>query len=77
MDDRYNRCLDEIHMVISAFHAATELDPQLHSYFALQTISFFYKNLRERISNQILAMGMDSGSPRYSNGRSLDKSFVQ
>ncbi|CAO2818044.1 unnamed protein product [Amaranthus hypochondriacus] len=77
VDDRYNRCLDEIHMVISAFHAATELDPQLHSYFALQTISFFYKNLRERISNQILAMGMDSGSPRFSNGRSFDKSFIQ
>lgn len=75
VDDRYNRCLDEIHTVISAFHAATELDPQLHSCFALQKISFFYKNLRERISNQILAMGMDNGSVRES-GISLDKSFI-
>ncbi|XP_037496939.1 homeobox protein ATH1 isoform X2 [Jatropha curcas] len=57
VDDRYNRCLDEIHTVVSAFHAATELDPQMHTRFALQTISFMYKNLRERISNQILAMG--------------------
>ncbi|XP_021749655.1 homeobox protein ATH1-like [Chenopodium quinoa] len=75
VDDRYNRCLDEIHMVISAFHAATELDPQLHSCFALQTISFFYKNLRERISNQILAMGMENGSARES-GITIDKSFI-
>lgn len=57
VDDRYTQCLDEIHTVASAFHAATELDPQVHARFALQTISFLYKNLRERISNQILAMG--------------------
>lgn len=59
VDDRYNQCLDEIHTVVSAFHAATELDPQVHTRFALHTISFLYKNLRERISNQILAMGKD------------------
>lgn len=75
MDDRYNRCLDEIHMVVSAFHAATELDPKLHSCFALQTMSFFYKNLRERISNQILAMGMDNKGSARDN--SFDKSFIQ
>ncbi|KHG28653.1 Homeobox ATH1 -like protein [Gossypium arboreum] len=28
VDDRYSQCLDEIHTVISAFHAATELDPR-------------------------------------------------
>ncbi|XP_056698654.1 homeobox protein ATH1 isoform X2 [Spinacia oleracea] len=75
VDDRYNRCLDEIHMVVSAFHAATELDPKLHSCFALQTMSFFYKNLRERISNQILAMGMDNKGSARDN--SFDKSFIQ
>ncbi|VVB10602.1 unnamed protein product [Arabis nemorensis] len=48
---------NEIHTVVSAFHAATELDPQLHTRFAIQTISFLYKNLRERISKKILAMG--------------------
>ncbi|CAF2031553.1 unnamed protein product [Brassica oleracea var. botrytis] len=57
VDDKYSHCVDEIHTVVSAFHAATELDPQLHTRFALQTISFLYKNLRERISKKILMMG--------------------
>ncbi|GMG99103.1 hypothetical protein Nepgr_000943 [Nepenthes gracilis] len=79
IDDRYNQCLDEIHMVISAFHAATELDhPQSHSRFALETISFLYKNLRERISSHILRMGMhaDNGSAKEKE-RSFEKSFIQ
>lgn len=59
VDERYNQCLDEIHTVISAFHAVTELNPQIHACFALHTITFFYKNLRERISNHILSMGAD------------------
>ncbi|KAJ6674215.1 HOMEOBOX PROTEIN TRANSCRIPTION FACTORS [Salix viminalis] len=33
VDERYSQCLDEIHTVISAFHAATELDPQIHTRF--------------------------------------------
>ncbi|RIA05071.1 hypothetical protein BRARA_K00676 [Brassica rapa] len=57
VDDRYSHSVDEIHTVVSAFHAATELDTQLHTRFALQTISFLYKNLRERISKKILMMG--------------------
>ncbi|KAK4274586.1 hypothetical protein QN277_017784 [Acacia crassicarpa] len=57
VDSRYNQCLDEIHTVVSAFHAATELDPRVHVHFALQTIFLLYKNLRNRISNYILAMG--------------------
>ncbi|XP_059657077.1 homeobox protein ATH1 isoform X2 [Cornus florida] len=78
VDDRYNQCLDEIHTVVSAFHAATELDPHTHARFALRTISFLYKNLRERISNQILSMGA-----HYSKGgmreeeRSFETSFIQ
>ncbi|XP_071703239.1 homeobox protein ATH1 [Rutidosis leptorrhynchoides] len=59
VDERYNQCLNEIHTVISAFHAVTELDPQIHACFALHTITFFYKNLREKISNHILSMGPD------------------
>ncbi|KAF8036117.1 hypothetical protein BT93_C1961 [Corymbia citriodora subsp. variegata] len=78
VDDRYNQCLDEIHTVISAFHAATELDPKIHTRFALHTISILYKNLRERISNYILAMGEDflhsSGGDRE---RSFEASFIQ
>ncbi|KAL4318008.1 hypothetical protein GQ457_18G002280 [Hibiscus cannabinus] len=78
VDDRYSQCLDEIHTVISAFHAATELDPRVHASFALHTVSFLYKNLRERISNQILAMGenFDNGCTR-SRGKSFQNSFIQ
>ncbi|CAN1786400.1 Homeobox protein ATH1 [Linum perenne] len=68
VDDRYNQCVDEIHTVVSAFHAATELDPQIHTRFALQTISFLYKDLKERISNQILVMGgQEEGCPDACN----------
>lgn len=56
VDDRYSQYINEMHTVVSAFHAATELDPQMHTRFALHTVSFLYKNLRERISKQILAM---------------------
>ncbi|XVE97663.1 hypothetical protein REPUB_Repub03eG0038200 [Reevesia pubescens] len=78
VDDRYSQCLDEIHTVISAFHAATELNPQVHASFALHTISFLYKNLRERISNQILSMGsiFDSGCTRGME-KSFQNSFIQ
>lgn len=82
VDDQYNQCLDEIHTVISAFHAATELDPKIHTRFALQTVSIMYKSLRERISSHILSMGE---LERFNHGggcpsdreRSLDISFVQ
>ncbi|XP_040998515.1 homeobox protein ATH1-like isoform X2 [Juglans microcarpa x Juglans regia] len=78
VDDRCNQCMDEIHTVISAFHAATELDPQIDARFALQTISFFYKNLRERISNHILAMGPHFNSTcKKEKERSFETSFIQ
>ncbi|KAH7834614.1 hypothetical protein Vadar_017913 [Vaccinium darrowii] len=80
VDERYTRCLDEIHTVISAFHAATELDPQVHSRFALQTVSSLYKNLRKRISNQILAMGgyfYEGGTREEDQERSFETSFIQ
>lgn len=78
VDDRYNECLDEIHTVISAFHAVTELDPPIHARFALQTTSILYKNLRERISNHILAMGthLSQGAVRE-NEKSFEASFIQ
>ncbi|XP_044462885.1 homeobox protein ATH1-like [Mangifera indica] len=78
VDERYNQCLDEIHMVVSAFHAATELDPQMHTWFALRTVSFLYKNLRERISNQILAMSAPFDD-EFTKGKkqSFEDSFVK
>lgn len=74
VDDQYNQCLDEIHTVTSAFHAVTELDPNLHSRFALRTISFMYKNLRERISSHILAH-LNEGETKEDN--TLETSFLQ
>ncbi|KAG8375659.1 hypothetical protein BUALT_Bualt10G0123300 [Buddleja alternifolia] len=79
VDDRYNQCLDEIHTVISAFHAVTELDPNVHARFALPTISFMYKNLRERISSHILAMGacINEGGETRDQEKSFETSFIQ
>ncbi|TMW97376.1 hypothetical protein EJD97_005657 [Solanum chilense] len=80
VDDQYNQCLDEIHMVISAFHAVTELDPSIHAGFALRTISSLYKNLRERISNYILAMGEHfnkGGGGERGVEKSFETSFIQ
>lgn len=78
VDSRYSQCLDEIHTVVSAFHAATELDPQIHAHFALQTISVLYKDLRERISNYILAMGSSfKKSCTEDSEWSIETSFLQ
>ncbi|KAL4307786.1 hypothetical protein S245_057429 [Arachis hypogaea] len=78
VDSRYSQCLDEIHTVVSAFHAATELDPCIHAHFALQTISVLYKDLRERISNHILATGSNFGESCSEDKEwSVDTSFIQ
>ena len=78
VDNQYNQCLDEIHTVVSAFHAATELDPHVHSHFALQTISLLYKDLRERISNYILSIGANFGnSCSEEKEKSVETSFIQ
>lgn len=78
VDNRYSQCLDEIHTVVSAFHAATELDPQIHTHFALQRISILYKELRERISNHILGMGSDLNKPcSEENEWFVETSFIQ
>ncbi|KAL1532569.1 homeobox protein ATH1-like [Salvia divinorum] len=75
VDDQYNQCLDEIHTVVSAFHAVTELDPNLHARFTLPTVSAMYRGLRERISSHILAMGAarrDEGENRL-----FETTFIQ
>ncbi|XP_061374983.1 homeobox protein ATH1-like [Gastrolobium bilobum] len=70
VDNQYSQCLDEIHTVVSAFHAVTELDPQIHAHFSLQKISILYKDLRERISNHIIAMGSN-----FNNSCSQEKEW--
>ncbi|KAI5393468.1 homeobox protein ATH1 [Lathyrus oleraceus] len=79
VDNQYSQCLDEVHTVVSAFHAATELDPHIHAHFAVKTVSRLYKDLRERISNQILAMGSNFNSSRSEEDKelSLETSFIQ
>ncbi|XP_057477301.1 homeobox protein ATH1-like [Actinidia eriantha] len=79
VDDQYNRCVDEIHTVISAFHAATELDPRTHTRFALQTIASLYKNLRERISAQVLRTSeyLNGGDTTREEDRSFETSFIR
>ncbi|CAL0305771.1 unnamed protein product [Lupinus luteus] len=79
VDDRYSHCLDDIHTVVSAFHAATELDPQIHAHFALQRISILYKELRERISNHIIRMGSDLNKTcsEENSDWCVDTSFIQ
>lgn len=78
VDNQYNHCLDEIHKVISAFHSVTELDPRIHAHFALQTVDILYKNLRERISKSVLALGArlhEEG--RKEKEMSFETSFIQ
>ncbi|XP_047969351.1 homeobox protein ATH1-like isoform X1 [Salvia hispanica] len=78
VDNQYSQCLDEIHTVVSAFRAVTELDPNLHARFALPTVSAMYRDLRGRISSHILAMGAarhDEGETR--EDRSFEASFVE
>ncbi|OIW14935.1 hypothetical protein TanjilG_30654 [Lupinus angustifolius] len=79
VDDRYSQCLDEIHTVVSAFHAATELDPQIHAHFALRMISILYKEMQERISSHILGMGSDfnKSCSDENNDRCVETSFIQ
>lgn len=78
VDDQYSQCLDEIHTVVAAFHAVTELNPDIHARFALKTISTLYKSLRERISNHILALGVYcSKEVARKEGKSFETSFIQ
>jgi len=79
VDSQYSQCLDEIHTVVSAFHAATELDPHIHAHFAVKTVSRLYKDLRERISKHILSMGSNFNSSWSEENKelSVETSFIQ
>ncbi|CAK9312467.1 unnamed protein product [Citrullus colocynthis] len=78
IDERYTQCLDEIHTVTSAFHAATDLDPRLHTRYTLQTITSVYRNLRERITNCIISMGMHSNTIcTKEKEKSFEATFIQ
>ncbi|KAI3878618.1 hypothetical protein MKW98_027923 [Papaver atlanticum] len=77
VDRKYNECMDEIHTVISAFRAATELDAQIYTRFTLHTVSSAYKNLRDRIANQILINQDCLSRQSVKEDPSLESSFIQ
>ncbi|KAI3915223.1 hypothetical protein MKX01_035482 [Papaver californicum] len=77
VDRKYNECMDEIHTVISAFRAATELDAQIYTRFTLHTVSSAYKNLRDRIANQILINEDCLSRQSVKEDPSLESSFIQ
>lgn len=78
IDRRYEECSNQIRVVTSAFHVATESDPQMHARFALQTVSALYKSLRERITNEILLAGECLGSDfMQEKEQSFESSFIQ
>ncbi|OVA08466.1 Homeobox domain [Macleaya cordata] len=77
VDRKYNQCLNEIHTVISAFRAATELDAQIYTRFTLHTISSAYKNLRDKIANQILMDQECLSRQSTRDDRSFESSFIQ
>ncbi|XP_062098901.1 homeobox protein ATH1-like [Humulus lupulus] len=68
VDDRYNKCLEEIHSVVS--------DPHIHARFALQTISVLYKGLRERIKH-CLAMEATVSFDHRVKEKGFETSFIQ
>uniref|UniRef100_A0A7N0RD14 Homeobox domain-containing protein n=1 Tax=Kalanchoe fedtschenkoi TaxID=63787 RepID=A0A7N0RD14_KALFE len=78
VDEGYNQCLRAVHSVVSAFHPLTGSDPEVHARFVLQTTSFLYKSLKERISAQILNMkaaDMRSDSIQEQE-RAFESSFI-
>lgn len=78
IDERYTQCLDEIHTVASAFHAATDLDPRLHTRYTLQSITSVYRNLREKITNCIFTMGVSSNTMcTVEKEKSFEATFIQ
>uniref|UniRef100_A0A7N0U8Q7 POX domain-containing protein n=1 Tax=Kalanchoe fedtschenkoi TaxID=63787 RepID=A0A7N0U8Q7_KALFE len=79
VDEGYSQCLRAVHSVVSAFHPLTGSDPEVHTRFVLQTTSFLYKSLKERISAQILnlkAADMQSDSIQEQE-RAFESSFIQ
>ncbi|XP_026655653.2 homeobox protein ATH1 isoform X1 [Phoenix dactylifera] len=73
VDQRYNQCMDQIHDVVSAFCSATGSGTShMHAWFALRTISSLYKNLRKRITGQLLLI---TQQPATECMREKEKSF--
>ncbi|XP_008793176.3 uncharacterized protein LOC103709546 isoform X2 [Phoenix dactylifera] len=77
VDQRYNQCIDQIHNVISAFCATESGTSHMHAQFALHKISSVYKNLRERITSQILLIAQQCSTLWLGEEKSFESSLIQ
>ncbi|KAL5728828.1 hypothetical protein ACHQM5_001865 [Ranunculus cassubicifolius] len=77
VDCKFGQCLEEMHTVVSSFNIATELDPQKHTRFAINTVSVLYKSLRERMVSQIMMIGEALNNLCTKDERSFESTFIQ
>uniref|UniRef100_A0A1D1ZF00 Homeobox protein ATH1 n=1 Tax=Anthurium amnicola TaxID=1678845 RepID=A0A1D1ZF00_9ARAE len=79
IDHGYDKCMDQIQNVVTAFREATNSsNAQLPARFALRSISILYKNLRERITSQLLLVSQClSGEFMLEKEKSFEPSFIQ
>lgn len=78
VDSGYNQYLCQIQNVLSTFHFTTEPGTQVNAPFALCSISYLYRSLRERISSQILLNCQQmSDEPTGDTDKNLETSFIQ
>ncbi|XP_073116603.1 uncharacterized protein [Elaeis guineensis] len=78
VDQRYNQCIEQIHNVISTFYSATESGTShMHALFALRAIFSLYKNLRERITSQILVIAQQCSTLCMREEKSFGSSLIQ
>ncbi|KAF3333398.1 homeobox protein ATH1 [Carex littledalei] len=75
VDNQYNKCLDEIQNIISKFNALTDLhnSRNIVAPFAHLTISSLYKQLRKRITREIVSL------PKYNTSKdtTFESSFIK
>ncbi|MQL84505.1 hypothetical protein Taro_017012 [Colocasia esculenta] len=79
IDQGFNKCMDQIQNVVSAFREATNSGTApLPARFALHSISILYKSLRERITSQILFVSQHlSNEFMFEKEKSFESSFIQ
>ncbi|KAJ3693837.1 hypothetical protein LUZ60_009317 [Juncus effusus] len=81
VDQSYNTCLERMHSVVTDLHNKLDIgEANVNAQFAHHTISLLYKNLREKITKQILLLSQkpihtkDRASERE---REFESSFIQ
>ncbi|XP_072978519.1 uncharacterized protein [Typha angustifolia] len=79
VDHKYNQCLDQIQNVVSEFHDATQSGISIvNARFAHHTVSTLYKNLRERLTSQIILIAQQPSADSPSEKEKiLESSLIQ